>query len=419
MELISTRLKLAGLVLLTIVVAACSEDLDNSAGCPLLCVDQQAGVQTVTIDAVTLDSTVSSLRGQGTELSLLLSTRGDTVDSRAIIRFDSIPARYRKPGNDTTTFPVITADSVLLHIRVDTVGGKIPDQVTLDVYDVNSTGADTLVAPIAALFTPARLITSQTYAKANLKDSVTIGFPPSAIVTRAGGPMRLGIRARASSSVQLKIRSTEFGGGPTFLRYRVSPDTTIAAVSLQPFSKTPTDNGSDAISFADYSLLVKGTANGSPGQLNVGGLPARRAYLRFNVPALITDSVDIVRASLLLTQIPNTQIDPNDTVFIVPNVGLATDAVKDIPKAAQIITIAASDTLRANPGASGVKAIEIAQIISLWRSLAATNPRVIVLLSTQEGESPLEARFFSLEASPERRPRLRITYSTRKSKGLP
>ncbi|MEO7368098.1 MAG: hypothetical protein ABIZ36_09080 [Gemmatimonadaceae bacterium] len=420
MELISTRLKLAGLVLLTVVIAACTEDLDNSAGCPLLCVNQQAGVQTVILDAVTFDSTVSSLTGLGTERSLFLSTRGDTVDSRAIIRFDSIPARYRKPGNDTTTFPVTTADSVLLHIRVDTVGGKIPDQVTLDVYDVNSTAADTLVAPIAALFTPARLITSQTFAKADLKDSVTISFLPSAIVSRVGGPMRLGIRARASSSVQLKIRSTEFGGGPTFLRYRVSPDTTIAAVSLQPFSKTPTDNASDAVSLADYSLLVKGTANGSPSQLNVGGLPARRAYLRFNVPAFITDSVDIVRASLLLTQIPNTQIDPNDTVFIIPNVGLATDAVKDVPKAAQITAIAAADTLKAHPGASGVKAIEIAQIINLWRSLAATKtPRVIVLLSTQEGESPLEARFFSLEASPEQRPRLRITYSTRKSKGLP
>ncbi len=419
MELISTRLKLAGLVLLTVVIAACTEDLDNSAGCPLLCVDQQAGVQTVTLDAVTFDSTVSSLTGQGTELSLFLSTRGDTVDSRAIIRFDSIPGRYRKPGNDTTTFPVTTADSVLLHLRVDTVGGKIPDQVILDVYDVNSTAADTLIAPIAALFTPARLITSKTFAKTALKDSITIGFPPDAIVSRAGGRMRLGIRARASSSVQLKIRSTEFGGGPTVLTYRVSPDTTIAAVSLQPFSKTPTDNPSQQISFADYSLLVKGTANGSPRQLNVGGLPARRVYLRFNVPAFITDSVDIVRASLLLTQIPNTQIDPNDTVFIVPNVGLATDAVKDVSKAAQITAVAAADTLRAHPGASGVKPIEIAQILGLWRSLVANTPRVIVLLSTHEGESPLEARFYSLEASPEQRPRLRITYSTRKSKGLP
>jgi hypothetical protein len=142
--------------------------------------------------------------------------------------------------------------------------------------------------------------------------------------------------------------------------------------------------------------------------------------MRFNIPAFITDSVDIVRASLLLTQIPNNQIDPNDTVFVVTHVVLATDVVTDIAKASQITAEATLDTLRAHPGASGVQVLEIAQIVGLWRSTAATKtPRAIVLLSAQEGESPLEARFFSLEGTPAQRPKLRITYSTRKSKGLP
>ena len=420
MELISTRLKLAGLVILTVAIAACTENLDNSSGCPLLCVDQQAGVQTVTLDAVTFDSTVSALTGLGTEVSLLLATRGDSIDTRAIIRFDSIPAQYTKPGSDSTSFDVTTVDSVLLHMRVDTVGGKIPDQVTLDIYDVNSDAPDTAVAPIAALFTPARLIGSQTYAKADLKDSITFQFAPQAILSRKGGPMRLGIRARASQSVQLRIRSNEYGGVPTSLTYRVSPDTTIAKVVLTPFSKTPADQPSQALYLADYTLLVKGTATGPATGLNVGGLPARRVYMRFNVPVFITDSVDIVRASLLLTQIPNPQIDPNDTVFVVPSVVLATTAVSDIAKASQITASANADTLKAHPGASGLKTLEIAQILSLWRSQAATNtPRAIVLQSAQEGESPLEARFYSLEGTPDQKPRLRITYSTRKSKGLP
>ncbi len=420
MESISTRLKVAGIVLLTVVIAACSENLDNSSGCPLLCVDQQAALQTITLDAVTFDSTVSALTGQGTERSLLLATRGDTLDSRGIIRFDSIPARFRKSGTDTTTFPVTLADSVQLHLRVDTVGGKIPDLVTLDMYDVNSDAADSLVAPIAALFTPARLIASQTYAKADLKDSINFNLPANAVVSRAGGPLRLGIRARANGSVQLKLRSLEFGGAPTTLSYRVSPDTTVSKVILNPFSKTPADQPAQALSLADYTLLVKGTANGLPRDLNIGGLPARRVYLRFNVPVFVTDSADVVRASLLLTQIPNTQIDPGDTVFIIPSVGLATNAVTDIAKASQITQVANLDTLRAHPGNSGLQTLEIAHILSLWRSETAKDtPRALVLSSTQEGESPLEARFYSLEASADRRPKLRITYSTRKSKGLP
>ncbi|HUQ47412.1 MAG TPA: hypothetical protein VM053_04100 [Gemmatimonadaceae bacterium] len=420
MELISTRLKVAGLVLLTVIVAACTENLDNSAGCPLLCVDQQAGVETVTLDVVTFDSTVSALTGQGTELGLLLATRGDSIDSRAIIRFDSIPARFTKPGSDTTSIAVTTVDSALLRFRVDTVGGKIPAQVTLDIYDVNSDAADSLIAPVAALFVPSRLIGSQTYAKADLKDSVTFALPSSAILSHKGGPMRLGIRARASQSVQLKIRSTEYGGTPTTLTYRVSPDTTIAKVVLTPYSKTPATQPALALALADYTLLVKGTATGPSTGLNIGGLPARRVYIRFKIPVFITDSVDIVRASLLLTQIPNNQIDPNDTVYVVPHVVLATDAVTDIAKASQITAEANLDTLRAHPGASGVRSIEIAQIVSLWRSTVNTNtPRAIVLISAQEGESPLEARFFSLEGTPAQRPKLRITYSTRKSKGLP
>jgi hypothetical protein len=269
-ELISTRLKLAGLVLLTVAVAACTENLDNSSGCPLLCVDQQAGLQTVTLDVATFDSTVSALTGRGSELSLLLATRGDSIDSRAIIRFDSIPARYQKTGTDTTSFDVTTVDSALLNLRVDTVGGKIPDNVTLDVYDVNSDAADTLIAPIAALFTPDRLIGSQTYAKTALKDSITFSVPPAAIIAHKGGPMRLGIRARATTSVQFRIRSTEYGGTPTTLSYRVSPDTLVAKVVLTPYSKTPADQPNLALSLADYTLLVKGTATGPATALDIG-----------------------------------------------------------------------------------------------------------------------------------------------------
>ncbi len=419
MELISTRLKLAGLVLLTVAVAACAENLDNSAGCPLLCVDQQAGVETVTLDVVTFDSTVSSSIPVGTELSLLLASRGDSIDSRAIIRFDSIPAKYTKSGVDTA-LNITTVDSALLHLRVDTVGGRIPDQVTLDVYDVNSDAADSLIGPIAALFTPARLIGSQTYAKTALKDSITFAFSPSAILSRKGGPMRLGIRARANQSVQLKLRSNEFGGSPTTLTFRVSPDSAVAKVVLAPFSKTPVNQPDRAVALADYTLLVKGTATGRAIDLDVGGLPARRVYMRFKIPAFITDSVDIIRASLLLTQIPNNQIDPNDTVFIVPHVVLATEVVTDILRASKITAAANLDTLKVRPGASGVATLEVAQVIALWRStIATTTPRAIVLLSAKEGESPLEARFYSLEGTAAQKPKLRITYSTRKSKGLP
>jgi len=407
---------------LTAIATACSEDLDNSAGCPLLCPSQGGTIETVTIDAVSLDSTVSALTGQGTETTLFIANRGDTLDSRAIIRFDSIPARYTKPGADTTSFEITQADSATLRIRVDTVGMKVPSTFTLDFYDVNSDAADSLIAPVAALFTPARLIASKTIIRDSViaKDTVKVEIPSAAILSRKGGPMRIGIRARGPESIQLKLWSIEGAGSPSLLSFRVSPDTTIAKIQLFPYSKTPADNPSAALSYEDYTLLVRGTATGSPALLNIGGLPARRVYMRFDIPARLIDSVDVIRATLLLNQIANPSIDPGDTVRIVPQVSLAGVVVTDIAKASQITVAASSDTLKVTPGGSGQKLLEIASVMALWRTQkAADTPRALILVSTEEGSSPLEARFYGNQAGALLKPQLRISYSTRKATGLP
>ena len=131
--------------------------------------------------------------------------------------------------------------------------------------------------------------------------------------------------------------SQEGAGTPTLPPYRVSPDTTVARSRSGP-RRASAESALLAASLSDYTLLVKGTATGAASLLNVGGLPARRVYMRFDIPAFIVDSVDVVRATLLLTQQPNASIDPSDTVKIVPHVVLAANAVTDVAKAAQIST---------------------------------------------------------------------------------
>jgi len=419
-ELISARLKLAGLVILTAIAAACTEKLDNSAGCPILCPDQGGAIETVTLDAISLDSTVSALTGQGTETSLLLANRGDTLDARAVIRFDSIPASFRRPGADTTAFDITAPDSVVLRMIIDTLGAKLPGPLTLDLYDVDTDAADTLIAPVAALFRSDRLIVSSTLEKTALKDTIRVTLPPSIIVAKKGGRLRIGIRARSTGSVQVRLYSQEGATVPSQLTFRATPDTAVAKITVNPYSKTPANNPILATSLADYTLLVKGTPLGPPTALNVGGLPASRVYLRFNVPSFLIDSVDVIRATLLLTQIPNSGLDATDTVSIIPNVSLAAVAVTDVAKAAQITAIGSTDTLRVQPGGSGLRTLEVASIVNIWRfQKVAETPRAVVLISTREGQSPLEGRFFSIEAAPSQRPRLRISYSTRNSTGLP
>lgn len=419
MRLISAGARIAGVLCLVAIAGACSETLDASAGCPDLCASQNGLIQTITLDPVVLDTTLSSLTGQGTEGTLFLANRGDTVDSRAVIRFDSIPERYTPNAGDTASLPVTTADSVLLRFNVDTAGAKLPGPVTIDAFDVNSDAPDSLISAVAALYIPDRLLASKTYDVADLKDSVFFPIPGSVIVAHAGQRLRIGLRARAAGSVQFRIFSVQ-SGVPEQLRYRVSSDTSVKAIVLAPFSKTPTGQAQIASSLSDYTVLVKGTPASPPGTLTIGGLPARRVYMRFVLPSFVVDTAQIVRATLLLTQFPNRTIDPRDTLRVVTNVSLAVKTVADLTRASQIITIGSADTVKLTPGDSGIKELEIAPVISLWRSQKVDQtPRALVLTTTTDGQLALEARFFSIEAAPALRPRLRISYSTRKSTGLP
>ena len=128
----------------------------------------------------------------------------------------------------------------------------------------------------------------------------------------------------------------------------------------------------------------------------------------------------IIRAMLLLDQIPNPLLDPTDSVIIVPQLVLAGVSVTDPTKAAQIVTEFGPDTLVARPGESGLKLIEIGRAFAIWRGIKASDmPHAIILRTNNEGRSPLEIRFSSLEAAPAQRPRLRISYTNAVPLGLP
>ncbi|HYN83543.1 MAG TPA: hypothetical protein VES88_18850 [Gemmatimonadaceae bacterium] len=417
MRFFSAGARAAGMLSMIGIAAACTETLDTSAGCPDLCSNQQGIIETITIDPVVLDTSVSAATGLGTELSMLLASRGDSVDSRAVIRFDSIPERYIKSPTDTPQISVV--DSARLRLRVDTVGAKLPGPILVQAYDVNTDAPDSLTSAVAALFTPDRLIASKTFAPADFKDSINIEIPGPAIVARRGQRLRIGLRASGQGSIQFRIFSVEAGGGAQ-LYFRADKDTTVRPIIMGPSSKTPTNQATIAFSLSDYTLLVKGPPPGPPEALNVGGLPARRVYMRFDVPSFIGDTAQIVRATLLLTQRPDRSGEVGDTVRVLANVSLAAKSVTDIARAAQITAGTTLDTLKISPADSGLKTLEVAQVIALWRSQNPDQtPRALVLVSTTEGQAPIQARFFSIEAAPELRPRLRISYSTRKSRGLP
>lgn len=413
----------AALTCIALVAAACSEKLDNSIGCPELCPGQGIEVINVTIDPVIMDTTVSSDAPFGAEPYMLLASRGDTLDSRVVVRFDSLPQRYRKVAADTATTEITTVDSAFLQLRLDLSEKQIAGSITVSAYDVDTEASDTSAAALLPLFSADRLIGSQTFASADLKDTVRVALSNSAVLAkaRANARLRIGLRITTGTG-QFHIRSTEAGASPT-LSFRVSADTAVKPLTFTPFSRTPVDSEELKLTFADFRMLVRTPPSGPQQALLVGALPSKRTYMRFLIPKSILDSSSVVRATLLLTQLPNRGFGPRDTVLVVTHIGIAGTAITDPEQASRLIAASEFtqiDSLRVAASDSGVREIDIAPVLRIWRAQGDTlGPRVIVLRSGREGVSAAQASFFGTESTPGLRPRLRISYTPANPFGLP
>lgn len=413
---------------LAVVLAAsgCTERLAAPGECPTTCSGAAAQIRTIDLDAaVVADTSVLGGLGLGTEPQMLLASRGDTLDTRVVIRFDSLPSRSRPRNSDTTTVPINYVDSAYLALHLDSAAAAATAPVTLSVYDVAAAANDTAVASLAPLFDAAHHVIDTTFAPGKLVDSVHVRLPNAFLLAKAQAraPLRLGLRLTGGGSAQTRIYASSTTAPPR-LSMRTSADTAVPRISLAPYSATPVGNSSIAASLADFTVVVKGTASSTaPGLLAVGGLPARRAYLRFDLPSRIVDSSIVVRAALLLTQLPSAAPDAGDTMAVMPVIVVAGPAVTEVGKAAQITgnTLLAFAPLKLIPGASGVRTAEIAPAFGAWAAQSDTAlPRALVLASAREDYSPQEVLFYSTSAAdPAVRPRLRVSYTLRSRIGLP
>ena len=72
-------LSVFAVLLTTLAVASCSEDIQAGASCPVLCPQPPAPLQDTILDAVTFDTSIASFPSLGFERVLLLARRGDTL----------------------------------------------------------------------------------------------------------------------------------------------------------------------------------------------------------------------------------------------------------------------------------------------------------------------------------------------------
>lgn len=401
--------------------AACGEDLESGAACPVLCPGQNLTVFDTTFEAVSLDTTITGIPGFGTEGSLYLAARGDTLDVRAVVRFDTLPSTFLKGLADST---ITRLDSAYVLFTVNAEATRVRGSVRFDLFDVDTTESDSVAAVVRSLFRADRRLGSVTLDSAAVRDSVRIPISNAALLRKiaAKARLRVGVQLSAPNGAEVDLGSVE-GGAGAVLRFDPAPeDSAVLPLTVTPKSGTPPGEAVVAGDYIDYSLIFKAPAPRSGAVLGVGGIPNQRTYLRFALPARILDSSTVLRASLILTQQPNRAINVRDTLALVPELSIASEEVTDITRSAFLLAGFAFDTLRVAPGDSGTRVLEVATAVRQWAGQAGATIRqqqAIVLRSTREGTSPFEVYLSSREAPAALRPRLRVNYALRSSFGIP
>ena len=416
-----------GAVLFIGVFGACSEQVTGSLGCPALCVDQSAALRdTILTSAVTLDSTFLGFPRPGETRDITLLSQGDTADVRIGIHYDTLPAGYRIAGASSDSL-IRGVDSATMIFLIDTLVTKPTKPITIDAFDIDTTAADTLTSTITPLYRASRLLGSRTYLASELtSDTVRIALSNAALFARIKDTLRLRVglqvRGTGSGAARLRLLGTAF---PPRIRFRVSSDTTVKPDTVFPSSMTPAGDLYQQAVFRLFPVVVKGRLPVPPvGRFVIGGLAGARAYLRFEIPTALLDSVTVIRASLLLTQIKARSTGAtSDSVSVYTQPVLASPSITDLFTASTFLGPAGGygiDSVRFAPRDSAQRSIELVNLLRVWRSAGVANlSRSIVLRSPQEGSAPGELDFVSTEGPEAFRPRLRITYVPRRGFGIP
>ncbi|MGA1309025.1 MAG: hypothetical protein ACO32Z_01830 [Gemmatimonadaceae bacterium] len=401
-------------------LGACTEELRTTAACPGLCPGQQVPILDTVIDpAVVLDTTLQPFPVLGGEPALFLAARGDTLDVRAVVRFDTLPRQYSPVGDTLTAISVV--DSATLAVQLKRTGAPLPATIFLDAYDVTDTvAADSAPLTLLPYFTPARRLGSVQIDSAAFRDSIAVTIPIDtamlrSIVTDTLRLLRIGLQLRALGSAEVTVTGSTGGSAAPTLRYRASADTAVKALTARPFSTTPVTPIGLAGEFQDYLIVVRAPDPMVAGRFVVGGIPGHRSYLRFDLPSWLTDSVAVLTAKLELTQEPIRGLDPTRSFVVRAHVGLGAWELADLNRAARLLAPVGTfitDSLVLAPGDSGITRLEMNGVIRQWRTNNGRRavPSVLILRPEIEGATGLAARFYGTGAAPALRPRLRISY---------
>ncbi len=406
--------------------AACVDRATSPATCPEFCPSGAIDV----VDAVLGTSITrdSAFRGYVFPYHAVAMTATDApgaMDSRAILRTSALASGLVLNSGDTTTSPLVGADSMKLTLTI-TRRDTAAHNLTLKLYrlpitidstttfaDVQSAFADSLraVNVDALLAKPggvdsatgdqAAIDTTTKFLKVTLKlDSLQAPYVPG-----DSGKLGIGVRvgADAPTSVTFCTRENACGAAVAwFVKVDSIKGTDTTLIHKQLAAVTLFDN----FVFDPPNPPLDST-------LAVGGAPSARSILRVTLPRAIRDSSQIIRATLILVPAVPVKGAPSDSFVVEAHTVLADFGAKS----PLVLDATRTDTTFVRVGATDTVRIEVTNLLQFWTS-DSTRPEVMMLRSQEEGGHPGEIRFYP-SAAAAYRPALRITYARRFPFGMP
>jgi len=384
----------------------CKENVTAPGSCPDLCPSTAVSIVDTTFTGIVVDD--SSFRGYYSpqEAQWLVLGDQDSLRSVALVRFGSRGSTWY-PGVNDTAIGIGRVDSVVVTLYI--------------------AGRDTLVPGIRILAyrLPVNWDTAMTWADAQhyladsllvdslaLPDTVRSGSVTLKLGTHAldaipesdGGVISLAFAIHASQRTILALSAAYNSLGPPVVSWYVhapAPRDTLSHV----FSASPDLN----------TFVYDPPASDPPGALVAGGVPSARSILRLRLPAVATDSLHLVRATLILTPTRPARGIPSET-FRVSARGVLRDFG---PKSVIFADTAAGGTVPVARGDSGEIRIEVGRLFRQWGTTGGDSlPRTLMLLAEPEagglGEVAVARRTGGAAA-----PRLRVTYVRPYTFGVP
>ena len=408
--------------------AACVDRATSPGTCPSFCPSGAIDV----VDAVLGTSIArdSAFRGYVFPYHAVAMTAADVrgvVDSRAILRTSALVSGLVLNTGDTTTSPLVGADSMKLTLTI-TRRDTATHNLTLKLYrlpvtidstttfaDVESAFADTLraVNVDALLAKPggvdsatgdqAAIDTTSKFLKVTLKlDSRLVD---TLYVPGDSGKLGIGVRVGADAPTSVAFCTRENGCGATVAWF-------VKVDSIKGTDTTLIHKQLAAVTLFDNYVFYPPTPP-LDSTLAVGGAPSARSILRVALPRAIRDSSQIIRATLILVPAVPVQGAPSDSFVVEAHTVLADFGAKS----PLFFDATRTDTTFVRVGATDTVRIDVTNLLQFWTS-DSTRPEVMMLRSQGEGGHPSEIRFYP-SAAAAYRPALRITYARRFPFGEP